>query len=87
MNQKLRKSRTMLGLVFTFLMLIPITGKSQGVQQTVSSKRVKDNFDGSWLFHKRDIAIKRNIKSGGYGGLTDANVKVVTGEEAVIVYL
>jgi beta-galactosidase len=86
MNQKLRKSRTMLGIAFTLLMLIPITGKSQGVLQTVSSKRVKENFDGSWLFHKGDIAIKRTIKSGGYGGLTDANVKVVTGEEAVIAY-
>ena len=83
MNQKFR---TMLGIAFTLLMLIPIAGKSQGVQQTVSSKRVKENFDGSWLFHKGDIAIKRTIKSGGYGGLTDANVKVVTGEEAVIAY-
>jgi len=49
-------------------------------------KRARINFDEDWQFHKGDIAIKRAVKAGKQGGLSDANVKVVTGEEAVIAY-
>ncbi|GAA3943966.1 beta-galactosidase GalA [Chitinophaga oryziterrae] len=49
-------------------------------------KRSRINFDQGWQFHKGDIAIKRAVKAGKQGGLTDADVKVVTGEEAVIAY-
>lgn len=48
--------------------------------------RTKEVFDESWLFHKGDIMINRAVKSGKNGGLTDSNVKVVTGEEALIAY-
>jgi beta-galactosidase len=68
------------------LCLISINGISQNVQQTAQIKRTKDNFDSNWQFHKGDIAIKRAVKAGGYGGLTDINVKVETNKEAVIVY-
>ncbi|WP_083727783.1 beta-galactosidase GalA [[Flexibacter] sp. ATCC 35208] len=49
-------------------------------------KRARINFDEDWQFHKGDIAIKRAVKAGKQGGLSDANVKVVTVEEAVIAY-
>lgn len=48
--------------------------------------RVRANFDFDWQFHKGDIAIKRAVKVGKQGGLTDADVKVVEGEEAIIAY-
>ena len=69
-----------------FLLFILVDAKAEGLQQTVSSKRTRDNFDSSWLFHKGDIAIKRAVKAGGYGGLTDVNVKVETNKVAVIAY-
>jgi len=50
------------------------------------SKRLKENFDSGWQFHKGDIALKRAVKAGKQGGLTDADVKVITGEEAIIAY-
>ena len=68
------------------LCLISINGISQNIQQTAQFKRTKDNFDANWQFHKGDIAIKRAVKAGGYGGLTDVNVKVETNKDAVIVY-
>jgi len=58
----------------------------KGYNQTVQSKRTRECFYFNWLFHKGDIAIKRAIKAGEYGGLTNINVKVVKGEEAVIAY-
>jgi len=69
------------------LCLISINGISQNIQQTAQFKRTKDNFDANWQFHKGDIAIKRAVKAGGYGGLTDVNVKVETNKDAVIVYI
>lgn len=68
------------------LLLFSVNGNSQDLQQATSGKRIKENFDFSWQFHKGDIAIKRAVKAGKQGGLTDANVNVVTGEEAVIAY-
>ena len=50
------------------------------------NERSRECFDYNWMFHKGDIAISRAVKAGKYGGLTDANVKVITGEEAVIAY-
>ena len=52
----------------------------------VYSQRVRENFDFHWNFHKGDIAIKRAVKSGKQGGITDANIKVVAGEEVIIAY-
>ncbi|PJJ08138.1 beta-galactosidase [Flavobacterium sp. 1] len=74
-------------LCFSFVLsFIQTEGKAQITQQTPLSKRAKENFDQSWQFHKGDIAIKRAVKAGGYGGLTDVNVKVETNKEAVIAY-
>jgi beta-galactosidase len=68
-----------------FLGLFTTDGLSQNIK-TSSSRRTRDNFDSNWLFHKGDIAFKRAVKAGGYGGLTDVNVKVETNKEAVIAY-
>jgi len=68
-----------------FLGLFTNDGLSQNIK-TSSSRRTRDNFDSYWFFHKGDIAIKRAVKAGCYGGLTDVNVKVETNKEAVIAY-
>ena len=69
-----------------FLLFNLADSQAGGLQQTTPSRRTKDNFDSSWLFHKGDIAIKRAVKACGYGGLTDVNVKVETNKEAIIAY-
>src|ERR1035437_10055740 len=85
-HNKYRKLITMPGIVIVLLFLCSGTVKSQNIQQISLSKRVRENFDFNWLFHKGDIAIKHAVKAGGYGGLTDVNVKVETNKEAVIAY-
>jgi beta-galactosidase len=50
------------------------------------SVRVTKSFDFDWEFHKGEIAIKRAVKAGQQGGLTDINVKVVNDEIAKIAY-
>ena len=76
----------LLELAFILLLLIPFIGKTQTVQQTISSKRAKENFDFGWLFHKGDIAMKKVLKSGGQGGITDVNVKIISTKDTVIDY-
>jgi len=71
MNQKFKRFEMLMGITFFMLLLLPINGISQNFQQTTPSKRTRENFDSSWLFHKGDIAIKRAVKACGYGGLTD----------------
>lgn len=48
--------------------------------------RTRYSFDAGWQFHLGDIAIKQAVKSGMQGGLTDANVNRVEGEEVIIAY-
>lgn len=52
----------------------------------MSADRTKENFDFSWQFHKGDIAMKRQVKVGGQGGLTDTRVKVITAKDTTIDY-
>ena len=59
---------------------------AQSFQQKSISKRTKDNFDFSWQFHKGDIAMKKVVKVGGQGGLTDINVKIISKEDTTIDY-
>ena len=54
--------------------------------QEIPAKEVKENFDFNWQFHKGDIAIKKIVKAGGQGGITDVNVKVITKPDTVIDY-
>ncbi len=68
-----------------FLVLITVNGTAQNV--TIStSERIREKFDFNWQFHKGDIAIKRVVKAGGQGGLTDINVKIITKEDTTIDY-
>ena len=85
-QNKYRKFTTRSCIAIILLFLFSGAAKSQNIQQASLSKRVRENFDFSWQFHKGDIAIKRAVKAGGYGGLTDVNVKVETNKEAVVAY-
>ncbi|MEI6139921.1 MAG: beta-galactosidase GalA [Mariniphaga sp.] len=68
------------------IMLLPIVGNTQDLHQKAISKRSKENFDFNWQFHKGDIAIKREVKAGGQGGITDTNVKILTARDSLIDY-
>jgi beta-galactosidase len=84
MDYKFKRTITLI-LLFS-LLFIYVDGKAQNIQRPALSKRTRENFDNNWRFHKGDIAIKRAVKAGGYGGLTDVNVKVETNKEIVIAY-
>lgn len=71
--------------VFVLLSFIDVYG--QEFVQTNPSKRTRENFDFNWQFHKGDIAIKKIVKAGGQGGITDVNVKVVTAHDTIINYM
>ena len=73
------------GNIAFVLLFSTIEGNAQDSQPTTSIKRTRDCFDFSWLFHKGDIAIKKSVKSGGQGGITDVNVEVIT-KDTVIDY-
>ena len=84
MNQLYKR---MIRLILLFsLLFMHVEGKTQDSQRPALSKRTRANFDNNWRFHKGDIAIKRAVKAGSYGGLTDVNVKVETNKETVIAY-
>ena len=85
-HNKHRKLATGPYIAIILLLLFAGTGISQDIQQTSLSKRARENFDFNWQFHKGDIAMKRSIKAGGQGGLTDANVKLVTTADTIIDY-
>lgn len=55
-------------------------------QLPVNAQRTRYSFDSGWQFHLGDIAIKQAVKSGMQGGLTDADVNRVEGEEVIIAY-
>jgi beta-galactosidase len=68
------------------LLLFPADAKNQNTQQITQDKRSKENFDFNWQFHKGDIAMKKAVKSGGQGGITDINVKIVSAKDTIIDY-
>jgi beta-galactosidase len=59
---------------------------AQENNQTNASIRSREKFDFNWLFHKGNIAMKRVIKVGGQGGITDINVKIITKNDTTIDY-
>nr|WP_183580608.1 beta-galactosidase GalA [Mucilaginibacter sp. X5P1] len=69
-----------------FLVFCAIKGISQNVQQITLAKRTKACFDFNWQFHKGDIAMKRQVKAGQQGGLTDINVRTIYTKDTVIDY-
>ncbi|SKC63553.1 beta-galactosidase GalA [Ohtaekwangia koreensis] len=72
-------------LLLLAILIFPVTGLTQS-QQGIAFKRVKENFDQRWQFHKGDIAMKRVVQAGGQGGLTDTNVNVIPTKDTVIDY-
>ena len=68
------------------IMILPIDGNTQDLHQKERSKRSRENFDFNWQFHKGDITIKREVKAGGQGGITDANVKNLIASDTLIDY-
>ena len=80
------KYQALTSFLCSFFLVILVDGKTQDLQQRPPSKRTKENFDWDWQFHKGNIAMKLTVKAGGQGGLTDANVKVVTAKDTTIDY-
>jgi beta-galactosidase len=72
-------------IIFTIIFLFQLRGWSQNKEYSTPFMRTKVCFDFDWQFHKGDIAIKRQVKSGGQGGITDINVEVVT-KDTIIDY-
>jgi beta-galactosidase len=69
-----------------FILLSLINNESKASVSTQSpDKRIKENFDFSWQFHKGDIAMKQVVRVG-QGGITDINVAVITKKDTVIDY-
>lgn len=64
-------------IAVALLLLAPLSSFAQ---------RTRYSFDDGWQFHLGDIAMKQAVKSGMQGGLSDANVKRVEGEEVIIAY-
>ena len=83
MNRKFDRVIIFLSLMFS-LLEIPVNGKAQDKQETTKSKRSRDVLIGSWLFHKGEIAMKRQVKAGRQGGITDINVKLIAKQDTVI---
>src|SRR5665647_2838131 len=86
MNQNLKKLVLFYSALLGLSLLGFSDGNAQNTRQTVTSKRIKENFDFNWQFHKGDIAMKRVVKAGGQGGLTDINVKIISKGDTTIDY-
>jgi beta-galactosidase len=76
-----RRLITLFSVAF-FLLAFCEHVKTQEIAKT-APKRAKENFDFNWQFHQGNIAMKRSIKAGGQGGLTDVNVKVITKDTTI----
>ena len=83
---KLKRFEMLMGITVFLLLLFPIDGKTQDVQQIAPSHRTKECFDFSWQFHKGYIAMNKAVKAGGQGGITDVNVRVITKADTTIDY-
>lgn len=79
------ESRLTIWILVVILSLVFVVGKAQNSQQTIGAKRIIENFDFNWQFHKGDIAIKKVVRVG-QGGITDINVSIITKKDTVIDY-
>ena len=86
MNHRFKRLVTFGSITFVLLLFSSIDGNTQNRKSIVSVQRTKDNFDLNWQFHKGDISIKRVVKAGGQGGLTDINVKIISKGDTTIDY-
>ena len=85
MDQRFTRFDMIMGITLFLILLLPIDGKTQNVEQTAPSKRTKHNFDFNWQFHKGDIAMKLVVRVG-QGGITDINVPIISKKDTVIDY-
>jgi beta-galactosidase len=68
--------------VLIFLLSLTINGKTQEIKKDLPG-RTRECFDADWQFHKGDIAMKRVVKVGCQGGITDINVNVIGKDTAI----
>ncbi len=85
MKHHYKKKWPLLIIVFLFSLQFNEI-KPQNLSQNTFNKRSRENFDFNWQFHLGDIAIKKVVKVGGQGGITDANVQVITKTDTTIDY-
>ena len=76
MNQSFNKIMAYLLSVFFPLLLI-IDGQALVAQSTTPPERTRACFDFDWQFHKGNIAMKRAVKAGAQGGITDKPIRYV----------
>ena len=86
MNKRLIRLVAFYCVAFALILLGYLEGNAQNSQPTILGKRDSEKFDFSWQFHKGDIAMKRVVKAGGQGGLTDINVKIISKGDTTIDY-
>jgi beta-galactosidase len=72
--------------VFWGLIFITTVFNIKAQDAKLPSKRTRDCFDFNWQFHKGDIAMKRQVKAGCQGGISDINVKIIAKEDTTIDY-
>ncbi|MDR7209857.1 beta-galactosidase GalA [Flavobacterium piscis] len=83
MNKVFKRCFFFNGLAF-LAFLFSVKGLSQN-EKNSTVKRVKENFDFNWQFHKGDIAMKQVVRVG-QGGITDINVSIIQKKDTVIDY-
>lgn len=81
MNWKSQSVVFFIGMMLSF-MQAPVDSNAQN-KQLIKSGRSRENFDFNWQFHKGDIAIKKIVKAGGQGGITDAHPTYISKDTVV----
>ncbi|MBN1182065.1 MAG: beta galactosidase jelly roll domain-containing protein, partial [Bacteroidales bacterium] len=84
MNKYLNKLFNPLA-IFIFFLITSNEMMANIKSENTSNSRSKKNFDFNWHFHKGNIAMKKVVKAGGQGGITDINVEIVA-KDTVIDY-
>jgi len=95
MNYRLKRMVTV-GSMAIVMLISSIEGNTQSqlppdsyrgaIGTKVSGQRAKLSFDFNWQFHLGDIAMKKVVKVGGQGGLTDINIKITPKDEPNLDY-
>jgi beta-galactosidase len=70
---------------FCFLLMVIFVLIASENLAAIPEVRTKENIDFNWQFHKGDITIKKLLKAGGQGGITDINVEAIT-KDTIIDY-
>lgn len=85
MNYLIKSKKYLLcGIVLLLQLLSSVNALAQK-SPAASSKRIRENFDFNWQFHKGDIAMKLAVRVG-QGGITDINVPVIVKKDSTVDY-